>query len=129
MIYCRTQVLSERNDINTGRAQVVERLHDLLVRLTEPEHQTALRQNLRVVTLGVLEHAHRLLVSRARIAHWVRQAPDRLDVLRKHFQSGINNRLDVRQDAFKIGSQRLDSRRRTALLDRAYARRVVSSSP
>ena len=68
---------------------------DLLVRLAEAEHQARLREHARVVALGVLEHAQRLLVARARIAHRMRQAPHGLDVLREHFEAGVDDRLHV----------------------------------
>ena len=91
-------------------AQIVHRLGDLFVGLAEAEHQARLREHARVVALRMLEHAQRLLVARARVAHRMRQASHGLDVLREHFEAGVDHRLDVREHALEIRRQRFDSR-------------------
>ena len=58
--------------------------------------------------LRVGEHRERLVVGRARIAHRMRQAAHRFDVLREHVQAAVDDRLDVAQHALEIRRQRLD---------------------
>ena len=55
-----------------------------------------------------VEHAQRLLVARARIAHRMRQATHGFDILREHFEAARNDRLDVGQLALEVGRERLD---------------------
>ena len=58
----------------------------------------------------------------ARITDGMREATHGLDVLREHLEAAVDDGLDVRQHALKIGGQRLDCRLRIERLDFAHAR-------
>src|SRR5262249_13800481 len=77
MIERRTQILPQRNDTDARRPQIVERLLNLPLSLTETEHETALGQNARPMTLAMLEHAQCLLIAGTGIAHRMGQPPHR----------------------------------------------------
>ena len=71
------------------------------------------------------EHVERLAVTRARVAHRVREALDRLDVLREDLDSGIHDGLDVGKHALEVRRQRFDRGRGIRRLDRAHAGREM----
>src|SRR5262249_52282810 len=98
------------------------------VRFTEPEHQAALGQHLRVVALRMLEHSQRLLISSAWITYRMREPTHRLDVLREDLETRINNRLDILQHGLEVRRQCLNARLGTTLLDRPNARCVMSGT-
>ena len=72
------------------------------------------------------EHLQRLLVTGARIAHRMREAPHRLDVLREHFEAAVDDGFDVCKHALEIRRQRFDCGCGIQLLDLAYARSEVT---
>ncbi len=73
------QVLPEREDVDARVARIEHRIHDLVVRLAEPEHDRRLRVH--ATRLGGLQHGQRLHVVGACVAHAALQPLDRLDVV------------------------------------------------
>src|SRR6185312_2971124 len=124
----RTQILSQSDDVDARRAQVGQRLLDLLIRLTQTQHQAALGQYRRHVLLRMREHSQRLLVPGARISHRMGEASHGLDVLRKDIESGVDDRLDVFEHSPEVRRQCFNSGRRIASLDRTDAGSVVAGA-
>ncbi len=71
------------------------------------------------------QHVQSLRIAGARVAHGMREAAHRLEVLREHVDPAIDHGLDVRAHALEIRCQRLDGGRGIALFDGADGRGVV----
>ena len=104
----RAHVLPERDDIHAVRAQVVQRLLDLGVRLAAAEHDAGLGHQVRAHVLCMLQRRETLAVRRAPVAHERRRALDRLDVVCVHVEAAARHLLDTLERAAKVGHERLD---------------------
>src|SRR5262245_18911838 len=91
MILRRLQVLTERQDVDLRRADVVHRFDELGLGLAESEHETRLGQHGRAVMLRVREHRERFLITRALIANRLREPAHGLDILCEHFEATVDD--------------------------------------
>ena len=127
MIRRRPQILAERDDVDAGALQVVERRGDLVFRLAQARASgstsSARRPRCRFANASTAE---RLRIARARVAHPAREALDGLEILREHVQTRVDDRRDVGEVAGEVRRQRFDGRLRTARLDRADAVGVMA---
>ena len=109
--------------------QVVHRLAQFVIGLAEAEHDARLGEHLRAAPLGMGQHPQRLLVTGARIAHRMGQAPYGLDVLREHFETRVDHGIDIRRHPLEIGHQSLDGGLWHQRLDLPHRGREMCSAP
>src|SRR5205085_9282527 len=75
VLLARLQVLADRDDVDAGRAQVAQRLDNLVVALAEPDDDAALRQHRITGELpGAGEQRQRAVVASLGSAHAAMQA-------------------------------------------------------
>src|SRR3954453_4161452 len=91
------QVLGDRDDVDSGRAQVAHRLDDLVVALAEADDDAALREE-RVAgeLLRAREQRQGAVVIPLRSAHAAMQAADGFDVVVEDVRPGRKNGLERR---------------------------------
>src|SRR5690606_26423095 len=116
-----TQVLPEGQDIDTRRANIAHGFIDLLIGLAESEHEARLGENVGTMLLRMRQHIERLLVAGSGIAHGMREATHRLNVLRKDIDAAIDHDFDMRMITLEVRGQRFHRRLRTKPLDLAHA--------
>ena len=100
-------------------------MHDLIVALTEPEHQAGLGQYFGSMFSGVLQYCNRLLVTCPWVAHRVCQSLHCFHVLRENVQTGIHDELHMLFNAIEVGRQCFYRRVRIELFDLAHTFCVV----
>ena len=93
---------AQRENVDVCITKILHRLHDLVVLLAKAQHQAGFGEYLGTVLLGMPQHFDRLFVTGTRITHRVRQAPDRLYVLREDLEAGIDDQFDMLFDAVEI---------------------------
>ena len=125
MVCGRPQVLAEGDDIDVGGADVVEGALDLGVGFTEAQYQAGLGPRARGMPLGEREHAERLRVTRARIAHAMGQPFDGFQILRVGDETRVEHAGDLLEVAGEVRRQRFHRRVRRACMNRANARGIV----
>ena len=128
MIRRRTQVLTQRENVDGGAADVPHRLDHLLSGLAESKHQARLGQHLWAMRLGKTQHLECLLVTRTGVAHRVCQPAHGLDVLCKDTEPAVNDRRDSGGIAAEIRCQRLHRNVRGARFDGPDALGIVGCS-
>lgn len=94
-----------------------KRLPQLVLRLTQPQHQTRLRNQPLIRHLRRFQHAQTLPKLRPPIPHTRRQLLHRLHVMRIDIQPALRHDLDHLQIARIVARQRLHQHRRRLLLD------------
>src|SRR6266404_54277 len=116
LVHARPQVLTEREDVAAGGAEVTKDGAQLVTALAEPEHQTALRPQRRAQMLGACEYADAALVARARPCPFV-ETRHRLRVVVQHVDRGAYDGGERRRVTAKIRNQYLDGASRDAGAD------------
>ena len=100
----RPQILAERQQADTGRAQIPQRLLDLLVALPEPEHHPALRRHVRPQLPGAPQHRERARVRRGR-PHAPVETLDGLEVVIEDVRARLEHRRERRLVSAVVGDQ------------------------
>ena len=126
----RLQVLADRHDVDAVRAQIAERVDNLVVRLAEPDDDPRLRENgILGDLLRAREQPERSVVGRLAAAHLAMQPAHRLDVVVEHVRLSADHGLQrLLLDTQEVGSQNLDRRCRQLCADRPDRGRIVSGA-
>ena len=66
MLFRRLEILSDRQNVAAGGQNIIHEDRDLLVRLSEADHESGLGQNRRILFLYIAQNAQRPLVARLR---------------------------------------------------------------
>ena len=127
----RLQVLADRHDVDAVLAQVAQRVHDLVVRLAEPDDDPGLREHLVVGDLlRAREKPEGLVVVGLRAAHLAVEPADGLDVVVEDLgPRAEHDPQGLLLDAEEVRRQHLDRCLGQLLLQRADRRRVVAGAP
>ena len=103
----RPQVLPDREQVAAVRAQVRERLLDLVVRLAQAEHDPRLGLDARAALLPALQDLERAGVAGTR-AHRRVQALDRFHVVVEDFRARVHDNAQGFEAAFEIWDEHFD---------------------
>lgn len=102
----RTHVLSECHDVHIDHAEFAKRVHDLVFRLPDTEHDASLRHTYTLL-LRALENSQASTESRSPITYKRRHRLGRLDIVGINIQSGLGYYGDMVQITVHVSRQRL----------------------
>ncbi|MCG3140604.1 MAG: hypothetical protein HDKAJFGB_01677 [Anaerolineae bacterium] len=114
------KILTDGEQIYVVRAQIAHRFQHFVGRFAKAEQNRTFGFARRVELFDRAQNVQSLVVSRAAVAHSVREAAHRFDILRDDFGLRVHNFFHLQRVAAKIGRQDFDDGARRAFFDFAH---------
>ena len=124
MLFRRLEILSDRQNVAAGGQNIIHEDRDLLVCLSEADHESGLGQDRRILFLYIAQNAQRPLVARLR-ADGLLKLFDRLNIQIEHIRMRGDDNVGGLMAALHVARQRLDRRAGAQRADGADGLRKV----
>ena len=124
MLFRRLEILSDRQNVAAGGQNIIHEDRDLLVCLSEADHESGLGQDRRILFLYIAQNAQRPLIARLR-ADGPLKLFDRLNIQIEHIRMRGDHDIGSLMAALHVARQRLDRRAGAQRADGADGLRKV----
>ena len=122
------KVLSQCQHVDAVTAKIIHAALDFILRLAKAQHKGSLGNHIRAVGFAVCQDIEGLLIAGPRVSHRMSQSLHSLHILRKYLDTRVQQGLNGREVAQKIGRQCLHRSLGIDCLGRSHHRCVMTGT-